>query len=113
EGHANRCVKISSHDSCFDVPCSKYPLSPVEGPQRIVAAREFVGWLEHFGEMSVNDPTSMKESTNGDLSTLSMGFYRLSISRRNGASSRIPTGNKSPMMQVDRRKTDHGNMASS
>ncbi|GBO00361.1 hypothetical protein AVEN_71762-1 [Araneus ventricosus] len=45
---------------CWSNVKVKVTLEHVVGPQRIVVTRGFVGWLEHSGEMSVNDRTSQE-----------------------------------------------------
>ncbi|GBN89310.1 hypothetical protein AVEN_61959-1 [Araneus ventricosus] len=84
--------KSRSLGSCFDVPSSKYSLSPLVSTQRIVVARGFVGWLK--SSMSVNARTSKEVGEN--LHIVPPDCCRLYIYCRKDAASQIPTSSKSP-----------------
>ncbi|GBN29107.1 hypothetical protein AVEN_151696-1 [Araneus ventricosus] len=49
--------------------------------------------------------------SDGDLSTVPMGYCRFCMRRKNGASGQIPSFNKAPTKGVERRNTHHGNRA--
>ncbi|GBN61563.1 hypothetical protein AVEN_15086-1 [Araneus ventricosus] len=70
-------VFVPSSLPAVDAPCSKYPLSPVVGLQRIAIARGFVGWLERSGEISVNARTSKKTSRRTETSVQVYGLLQL------------------------------------